>query len=128
MSRPEIWMVWRCHGIPCVHFYFLFYVLGKDTWMRASSATVVVIFRKCHSASYLIKNCEAYGNQQFERNPTVEDLRTWANIMKRKSMKVPWKLSLTKKYDLSRQRTLHQSTWYFTYCYTLLFLSNKPSF
>ena len=49
-------------------------------------------------------------------------IKTWVNI-KWKSTKVPWKLSLAEKYDPALQRTLHQSRWYFAYCYMLLFLS-----
>ena len=33
-----------------------------------------------------------------------------------------------KKCDFPLQRTLNQNRWYFTYCYMLLFLSNKASF
>ena len=54
-------------------------------------------------------------------------IKTWVNIIKRKSKKVPLKLSLAKKYDPAFYRTLHQNR-YFPYCYTLLFLSNRPSF
>ena len=24
LSRGDFWMIWRCHSIPCFHFYFLF--------------------------------------------------------------------------------------------------------
>ena len=52
-------------------------------------------------------------------------IKTLVNIMKWKSTKVPWKLSLAKKKcDPALERTLHQNGWYFACCYTLLFLSN----
>ena len=49
--------------------------------------------------------------------------------MKRESTKVPWKLSLAKKYDPAPQRTLHQNRWHLTCYFTLLLLllSNEPS-
>ena len=35
-------------------FFCLEETLGEDTYMRATSATVLVFFRKCHSESFLI--------------------------------------------------------------------------
>ena len=55
-------------------------------------------------------------------------IKTCVNIMKWKSMKAPLKSSLAKTCDPAFQRTLYQNRWYFTYRYTLLFFSNKPSF
>ena len=25
LSRGDFWMIWRCHGLPCFHIYFLFH-------------------------------------------------------------------------------------------------------
>ena len=135
----------------CV-FIFIFCLeptLGKDTWMRASSATVMVFFSKLPfwkllDHNYVQTSCSRIA-RHIEKSilqeiPQLKILwtwiklcantfiKTWANIMKRKSTKVPWKLSLTKKHDPARQRTFYQSRWYFIYYYKLLFLSNKPSF
>ena len=49
--------------------------------MRATSATVMIIFWKCHSERHLITTmlkfllniCEAHWQQHFERDPTVVD-------------------------------------------------------
>ena len=52
LSRPDFWMVWRCHGILFIHFYLYFYffcleaTLGQD---RVTSATVMVIFSEVPS-------------------------------------------------------------------------------
>ena len=65
-------MVWRGYGILCIHFYFilLYFILfiylffcleetlGKDTYMRATSATDLVIlstvpFRKFPNHNYV---------------------------------------------------------------------------
>ena len=45
--------------------------LGKDTWVRATFATVMV--NLCHSESYFLNNWEANWEQHFERYPRVED-------------------------------------------------------
>ena len=41
-------MVWRCHGILCFHGFFCYLeaTLGKDTCIRATSATAMIIFSK----------------------------------------------------------------------------------
>ena len=49
-------------------------------------------------------------------------IKTLVNIMKRKSKKVPGKLSFVKKYEPALQWTLHQSKWYFICYYPLFFL------
>ena len=47
LSRPDFSMVWRCHGLECVHFcfYFLFFCLeatfGQDIYKSD--------FRHCYS-------------------------------------------------------------------------------
>ena len=45
LSRSYLWMVWRCHGILRVHRYYfcLEPKARKDTWMRTTSVTVMVI-------------------------------------------------------------------------------------
>ena len=46
LSRSDLWMVWRCHGIPRVyfHYFYLELTVGKDTWMRTASVAVMVPF------------------------------------------------------------------------------------
>ena len=46
LSRADFWMVWRCHGIPCFHFY-VFCVepnARKNNLMKATSVTFMTIF------------------------------------------------------------------------------------
>ena len=68
LSRPDFWMVWRCHGILCVHFYFYFYffcleaTLGQD---RATSATVMVIFSKVPFRKLLYHSYVKVSSQQL---------------------------------------------------------------
>ena len=42
LSRPNFWMVWGCHGIPWLHFYFLFRTNGKKEHLDESN------FRHCY--------------------------------------------------------------------------------
>ena len=46
LSRYDLWIVWICHGIPRVNFYYfcLERTVRKDTSMRTTSITVRVIF------------------------------------------------------------------------------------
>ena len=75
LSRPDFWMVWRCHGIPCVHFYFfcLEAVLGP---IRAISATVVVIFSKVLLWKLLYYSCVKVSSQQLRDTLTTVFWRT----------------------------------------------------
>ena len=127
-------MVWRCHGILCVYFYF------------STSATVMVFFSKVLLWKLLYHNYVKVSSRELlETLSILKDtlrlkilwtwikiransfIKTLVNNMKRKS-KVSSTLSLAKKKcDPALQRTLHQNR-YFTCCYTFLFLSNKRSF
>ena len=55
-------------------------------------------------------------------------IKTWVNMMKHKPTKVPIELKVSQKFESALQRTLLQNRWHLTYFYTLLFVSNKPSF
>ena len=138
-------MFWRCHGIPCVFPLIFLFVLFKpilrmDTWMRATSATVMVFFSKVLFWKLLVCNCiqssfsiiaRKIGNSIF---PNVDqDMCKFVHQdlskhdeMKKKKNEDALKIITFKKYVF--QRTLHENWWYFSYCYTLLFHSNKPSF
>ena len=45
-------MLW--YSVILFLFFCLESMLRKDIWMRVTSGTVVVIFRKCHPESFLI--------------------------------------------------------------------------
>ena len=81
LSRSDLWMVWRCHGIPRVyfHYFYLELTVGKDTWMRTASVTVMVPFfesgilkvtwsQLCWKS--LLNKYEELWQQDFERYPT----------------------------------------------------------
>ena len=125
LSRLDFWMVWRCHGIPCVYFYFfcLEPTLGKDTWMRATSTTVMVIFSKVlfwklldhnHLQSSFSIITRHIGNiilidtlqlkilQTRTKIPANSFIKTWIKIVKRKSRKMARESSLVKKTTPSK--------------------------
>ena len=125
-SRPDIWMVWRCYGIKI--FFFCFELTVRNTiWMRMTSVTVMVIFQKCHSGSYLITATFKVPSQQlwgtlttaFWKTPcnwkwTWMNIgansfnKTWENIMKQKSKKLPRKSWVAQKSEPELQTTLQQ--------------------
>ena len=83
LSRSYLWMVWRCHGIPCVYRYCfcLEPTVRKDTWMRTISVTVMVILFEISilkvtwlqlCSKFLLKNYKPHWKQCFKRYPTFE--------------------------------------------------------
>ena len=77
LSRSDLWMLWKCHGIPRVYCYYFYLepTVRKDTWMRTASVTVMVTFfesgilkitwsQPC--SEYLLKKYEAHWQQHFE--------------------------------------------------------------
>ena len=56
-------------------FIFFFFclepALRKDTWIRMTCVTVMVIFRKCHSKSYLITAMFRVPSQQIRGTLTT---------------------------------------------------------
>ena len=82
LSRSDLWMVWRCHGIPRVYCYYFYLepTVRKKTWMRTASVTVMVHFfesgilkvtwsQLCSKS--LLNKYEAHWQQHFERYHTV---------------------------------------------------------
>ena len=78
LSRTKFEMVLRCYGIPCFYFNFFAQYLQRERTrtIRTTSMTVMIIFRKCHSGSYLVTAClkfvfnnyEPHRQQCFERH------------------------------------------------------------
>ena len=103
-------------------FFCLEPTLRKDTWMRAISTTVIVIFSKLPFQKLLDHN---YVQSSFSiitkhiDNSILKDtlqlkilrlwikihanssIKIWVNIIKWKSTKAPWKLSPAKRYKLT---------------------------
>ena len=133
-------------------FIFIFILLlfrrnVRTRLIRATSATVMVIFSKVLLRKLLYHSyVKVSFRELLDTLSILKDtlwlkilwtwikisansfIKTLVNNMKRKTTKVSWTLSLTKKKcDPALQRTLYQNR-YFTCCYTFLFLSSKPSF
>ena len=70
-----IWMVWRCHGILCVHCYYFCIEptvrMDENDWDEDD-------LRHCYGnwsqlcSKFLLKNYEAHWKQHYERYPTAE--------------------------------------------------------
>ena len=136
-------MAWRCHGILCFHFYFFFCLeatLGKDTWMRATSATAMVIFSRVLFRKLLDHNYVKVSSQQLGGTLTTEFWRTpdgWRFMdmddfskyhetkISEGALKI---ISREKKYVSALQRTLHQNRWYFTLVIHFFLSLKKTSF
>ena len=137
LSRSDLWIVWRCHGILRVYCYYscLEPTVRKDTWMRTTSVTVMifsskVVFSKLLYHSY-VKSSFSIITVHIE-NSILKDtiqlniFRTWINLrtksfmkssvnMKQKSMKVPGKRSVAQKSKCAFRRLFPLSKSRFTY-------------
>ena len=73
LSRSDLWIVWRCHGILRVYWYYfcLEPTVRKDACMRTTSINAI-FFSKVAFWKFLLNNYEAHWKQHFERSPTVE--------------------------------------------------------
>ena len=101
-------MIWRCHGIPCFHFYFLFRNKGRRQQLDGND------FRHCYGnfestwsqlcSKFFLSNYEAPWQRHLKDTLQLKILRTWINI------------------------GAEHATRHLTYYCMLLFLSNKPSF
>ena len=67
LSKPDFWMVRRCHGIPWIYFYFLFRTNGKK---RQLDENDLLHWYGNFFESGILK---VTWSQQFERRPTNED-------------------------------------------------------
>ena len=116
LSRSELWIVWRCHGIPrvCCYYFCLEPTVRKDAWMRTTSVTVMAFFSKVafwklldHSyvqSSFPI-NTRHIENSILKDNLQLNIFLTWINLRatsfikyeKKKSKAVPRKRSAAQK-------------------------------
>ena len=120
MSRPDFWMVWRWYVTPCACFYFWLRTNVKKCYLDESALPQcydtffqnvnlkVTLSQLC--SKFLRNNYVGHDNnmltkilndtRQFPGLITIHAnylIKTWVNIMQKKSMKLPGKLSLSKK-------------------------------
>ena len=136
LSRSELWIVWKCHGIPrvCCYYFCLEPTVRKDAWMRKTSVTVMAFFSKVsfwklldHSyvqSSFPINT--RHIKDSILKDTLIKIFRTWINLhatsfiktsvnMKKKSKTVPRKRSAAQKSKCALWRTLKLSRPRFTY-------------
>ena len=129
LSRSDLWIVWRCHGIPrvCCYYFCLETTVRKDAWMRTISVTVMAFFSKVAFWKLLDRSYIQSSFQIITRhieNSILKDtlqlniFRTWINLratffiktsvnMKQKSMTVPWKRSVAQNSKCTLRRALN---------------------
>ena len=137
LSRSDLWIVWRCHGIPrvCCYYFCLEPTVRKDAWMRTTSVNVMAFFSKVAFWKLLDHSYVQSSFQIITRhieNSILKDtlqlniLRTWIKLraksfiktsvnMKQKSMKVPGKRSVAQKSKCAFRRLFPLSKSRFTY-------------
>ena len=96
-SRGDFWMIWRYHGILCIHLYFLFRnnvwreQLDKNNFCHCYSFFYLFIyfFWKCYSEStwlqlrseFFLNNYEALWQQHLKDTLQLKILRTWMSSL-----------------------------------------------
>ena len=141
-------MVWRCHGVLCIYVHFSIFLfrsnvsrgyLDESDFRHCFGNFFESALRRFPDHSWV--NVSLQQSRNNIDNSILKDIlqlkvlrtwikihansfiKTWVNIMKRESTKVPWKLSLEKKYDPALQGTLYRNRSYLTCYYMLLLLS-----
>ena len=137
LTRSELWIVWRYHGIPrvCCYYFCLEPAVRKDAWMRTTSVIVTAFFSKVafrklldHSSvqSSFPINTRHIENSILKEYPTVEYFPDMDQLTRnifhqdfgkheKKSKIVPWKRSAAQKPKCALRRTLNLSRPRFTY-------------
>ena len=120
LSRSDLWIVWRCHGISRVYCYYfcLDPTVRKDAWIRTTSITVMVFFSKVGfwkliDDSYVKSSFSIIENSIFK--DTLQSFIKTSVNMKQKSMKVYGKKSVAQKSKCALWRTFPLSKSRFTY-------------
>ena len=133
-----------------VRFILLFRNTGKKGHLDESDfQTVMVVFPKCHSKSYLIRAMFKVPSQKLWGILTTGLWKTpyswrfygqgsryvlifWSRIEQtwwnENWLRCTENRKVAQKFDPALQRTLPKNRWHFTYFHTLRFISNKPSF
>ena len=110
LNRSDLWLLWRCHGIPRIHCYYfcLEPTMRNDNWIKTTFSKRA--FWKLLDHSYVQSSFWAITRHIY--NNLLKDtlrmnifriwfnihskffIKTLVNVMKRKSMKVPGKRSV----------------------------------
>ena len=90
LSRSELGIVWRCHGIPrvCCYYFCLEPTVRKDAWMRTTSVTVMAFFSKVPFWKLLdysyVQSSFAINTRHIKdsilKDTLIKVFRTWINL------------------------------------------------
>ena len=87
LSRSDLWIVWRCHGISlvCWYYFCLEPTVRKDAWMRTTSVTVMTFFLKAAFWKLLDQSSFPIITRHIENSILKDTLqlnifRTWINL------------------------------------------------
>ena len=144
LSRSYLWMIRRFHRIPRIYCYFYLEPMGsKDTWMRITSVTVMVVFSEkgilkvtwsqlCSKS--LLNKYKADWQQHFQDTLQFFILRTWINMRAKSFVKTSVNVTETKIDEGALKKVVTQSVHLEEHCakiettfhlfYALLFLTN----
>ena len=122
LNRVDFWMIWRCHGILCFHFYFLFRNNGKweqfnENDLRHCYGIYLFIFESVilkfldHRSrlgwKFFLNNYEASWQQHLKDALQLKILQTWINI----------------GVEPALQSALHQDIWLIIECFSFFHTS-----
>ena len=114
LSRSELWIVWRCHGIPrvCCYYFCLEPTVRKDAWMRTTSVTVMAFFSKVafwklfdHSyvQSSFPVNTRHIENSILKDTLQLKTFRKWINLRATPFIKTLVNMKKNRKDSASRK-------------------------
>ena len=100
LSRSELWIAWRCRGIPrvCCYYFCLEPTVRKDAWMRTTSVTVMAFFSKVAFWKLLdhsyVQSSFSINTRHIESSILKDTLQlnifwTWINLRKRSARTFP---------------------------------------
>ena len=145
LNRCDFWMVWRRHGIPRVRYYYLCLepTVRKDTWMRTTSVTVMVIFSKVafwklldhsyvqspfstntrHIDNSIFKDTILFSILQTSMNMRAKSfIKTSVNVTETRIDEGAWQMIVTQSVHLEEQCTKIETMFHLFFA--LLFLTN----
>ena len=79
LNRGDIWMIWRCRGIPCLYFLFCFRNNGKREQLNGRCYSIFFsksVILKVHDCSYVQSSFSTMTGTLttvFEKYLTIED-------------------------------------------------------
>ena len=110
-NRPNFWLVWRYHGIADDFENFLKVPIWKLLNYSYAQSSVSTTSRNTDNSilKYTLQLKILWIWIKIRPNSFI---KTWVNVIKQKSTKVPEKLPVAQKSKPELQRTSHQKRWH----------------